>query len=195
MRSQKTPFRVLLVNLEISHYIKLIYKKVKQLDSAKAGKDLKRKFLVKIRAVAKPCGPKWGAKRDQTLSCWFTNCILLIFNQGKAIWVSAEVLKEKKTWFRDFESTLIRKTVILQRKESSNWKIQEKEPLLTFKNTLKKVWAKRKCQFLDSRRALLRRFACTTTWGPETSAWHCISLQVPSLHDACLRALPASRSD
>ena len=150
MRSQKTPFRVLLVNLEISHYIQLIYKKVKQLDYAKAGKDLKRKFLVKIRAVAKPCGPKWGAKRDQTLSCWFTNCILLIFNQGKSIWVPAEVLKEKKTWFRDFESTLIRKTVILQRKESSNWKIQEKEPLLTFKNTLKKVWAKRKCQFLDS---------------------------------------------
>ena len=56
MRSQKTPFRVLLVNLEISHL--LIYKKVKQLDSEKAGKDLKRKFLVKIRAVAKPCGPK-----------------------------------------------------------------------------------------------------------------------------------------
>ena len=126
MRSQKTPFRVLLVNLEISHYIQLIYKKVKQLDSAKAGKDLKRKFLVKIRAVAKPCGPKWGAKRDQTLSYWFTNCILLIFNQGKTIWVPAKGLKEKKTWFCDFESTLIRKTVILQRKKSSNWKIQEK---------------------------------------------------------------------
>ena len=153
MRSQKTPFRVLLVNLEISHYIQLIYKKVKQLDYAKAGKDLIRKILVKIRAVAKPCGPKWGAKRDQTLSCWFTNCILLIFNQGKAIWVPAEVLKEKKTWFRDFESTLIRKTVILQRKESSNWKIQEKGTPPNFKNTLKKVWAKRKCQFLDSRRA------------------------------------------
>ena len=58
MRSQKTPFRVLFDNLEISHYIQLIYKKVKQLDSAKASKDLKRKFLVKIRAVAKPCGPK-----------------------------------------------------------------------------------------------------------------------------------------
>ena len=113
-----------------------------------------------MRAIWRPWVPKWGAQRDQTWSQWFILMYISIFYSFSTKDKQSGPLQKnqkKKTRFPDFYSTVVRKTAILQRKESSNQKIQEKEPLLTFKNTLKKVWANRKCQFLDSRRALLLR--------------------------------------
>ena len=115
-----------------------------------------------MRAIWRPWVPKWGAQRDQTWSQWFILMYISIFYSFSTKDKQSGPLQKnqkKKTRFPDFYSTVIRKTAILQRKESSNQKIQEKEPLLTFKNTCKKVWAKRKYQFLalwpHSQRALM----------------------------------------
>ena len=117
-----------------------------------------------MRAIWRPWVPKWGAQRDQTWSQWFILMYISIFYSFSTKDKQSGPLQKnqkKKTRFPDFYSTVIRKTAILQRKESSNQKIQEKEPLLTFKNTCKKVWAKRKYQFLalwpHSQPALLGR--------------------------------------